>query len=131
MSPQARDAFLVDLRLAETATRSGVHASTQASTDRAWLEWIRFFRDLHQDPHLSTVPDATILLQVFAARIRDGRHSCSGQPIGHGTVSTSLRTVGQTFDLLGTPDPRLDPSGRIDICLSGQLGSYQQRDLPP
>lgn len=131
MSTQARDAFLLDLRVAEAATRAGVHATTQASTDRKWAEWTRFCRDLHQDPFLTSVRDPTILLQVFAQRVRDGRHSLSGRPVGHSTVSASLRAVGQTLALLGTPDPRLDPSGQVDIRLTRQIRSYKQRDPPP
>jgi hypothetical protein len=39
--------------------------------------------------------------------------------------------VGQTLALLGAPDPRLDPSGRIDLRLSRQLRSYHRHDPPP
>jgi hypothetical protein len=39
--------------------------------------------------------------------------------------------MGQTFSTLGCPDPRLQPSGKLDFRLSRQLSSYSKTDPPP
>jgi hypothetical protein len=39
--------------------------------------------------------------------------------------------VGQTFTTLRCPDPRLQPSGKLDFRLSRQLSSYAKVDPPP
>jgi hypothetical protein len=39
--------------------------------------------------------------------------------------------VGQAFTSLGQPDPRLLPSGKLDLRLSCQLTAYKKEDPPP
>jgi hypothetical protein len=39
--------------------------------------------------------------------------------------------VGQAFSALGQPDPRLLPSGKLDLRLSRQLTAYKKEDPPP
>jgi hypothetical protein len=46
-------------------------------------------------------------------------------------VEAALRAIGQTFSELGQTDPRLVPSGKLDLCLSRQLSTYKKRDPPP
>ncbi len=51
---------------------------------------------------LSDIPDPIHLLQVFANQVHDGCLAASGKPVGHATVSTALRHVGQTLAFMGT-----------------------------
>ena len=130
MPPSTRLAFLSDLRAAETAARSGVGKGTIANANTSWDLWRQFCRELNHDPHLQSVSDPILLLQVFAARVRDG--SLTGhKPVHAGTVATRLRDVGQTLSLLGTPDPRMNPSGSLDLRLARQLRHYSLADPPP
>jgi hypothetical protein len=46
-------------------------------------------------------------------------------------VEGALRAVGQTLAALGCPDPRLLPSGKLDLRLSRQLKAYAKKDPPP
>jgi hypothetical protein len=46
-------------------------------------------------------------------------------------VEDALRAVGQAFATLGRPDPRLQPSGKLDFRLSRQLTAYKKEDPPP
>jgi hypothetical protein len=46
-------------------------------------------------------------------------------------VEAALRAVGQTFSTLGYQDPRLQPSGKLDIRLQRQLQAYSKEDPPP
>jgi hypothetical protein len=39
--------------------------------------------------------------------------------------------VGQTLATLGSPDPRLQPSGKLDLRLSRQLSAYKKQEPPP
>lgn len=47
------------------------------------------------------------------------------------TVEGALRVVVQTFTTLGNINPRLTPSGKLDLWLSHQLSAYKKEDLPP
>jgi hypothetical protein len=47
------------------------------------------------------------------------------------TVEGALCAMGQTFTALGRPDPRLQPSGKLDFRLSWQLPGYSKADPPP
>jgi hypothetical protein len=46
-------------------------------------------------------------------------------------VEDAIRSVGQAFSALGYPDPRLQPSGKLDFHLSCQLTAYSKHDPPP
>jgi hypothetical protein len=46
-------------------------------------------------------------------------------------VEAALRAVGQTIATLGHRDPRLQPSGKLDIRLQRQLQAYSKDDPPP
>ena len=39
--------------------------------------------------------------------------------------------MGQTFTTLGSSDPCLTASGKLDLCISPQLAAYKKEDLPP
>ena len=80
---------------------------------------------------LSDIPDPIHLLQVFANQVHDGCLAASGKPVGHTTVSTALRHVGQTLAYMGTPDPCLDCQGAIDLHLKHQLRHYSKSGPPP
>lgn len=130
MPPTSRLAFLADLRAAETAARSGVSKGAIATSNTSWDLWRQFCQDLNHDPYLKSVTDPILLLQVFAARIRDG--SLTGnKPVTAGTVATRLRDVGQTLSLLGAADPRINPSGNLDLRLARQIRHYSITDPPP
>jgi hypothetical protein len=71
------------------------------------------------------------LLQLFANRYRDGILALSHTQVRARTVEGALRAVGQSFASLGLPDPRLQPSGKLDLRLSRQISAYKKQDPPP
>lgn len=131
MPLETRDAFLADLGASQAATRAGVTIKYSDRRDRTWDLWSGFCRSLCLDPTLRDIPDPVPPLQVFATRVRDGRLAASGKPVGHATVSTALRHIGQTLAYMGTPDPRLDCQGSVDLRLRHQLRHYSKSDPPP
>ena len=54
----------------------------------------------------------------------------SGAPVRARIVEGALRAVGQAFSALEQPDPRLLPSGKLDLRLSRQLTAYKKEDPP-
>jgi hypothetical protein len=46
-------------------------------------------------------------------------------------VEGALRAMGQTMATLGFLDPRLQPSGKLDLRLQRQLQAYAKQDPPP
>jgi len=71
------------------------------------------------------------LLQIFAARYRVGTLAPSCSHVKARTVEGALHAVGQTFASLGYSDPRLQPSGKLDLRLHRQLQAYEKHDPPP
>jgi hypothetical protein len=39
--------------------------------------------------------------------------------------------IGQTFSLLGHPDPRLNQVGKQDVCITRMLAAFSKKDPPP
>ena len=130
MPASARDALRTDISLVQAEARLGVVPSRATAADKTWDIWTRFCLQLDQDPLLSQISDKVQLVQVFARRLRDGRCSKSGQPLRAGTVADACTTVGQTFAMLGAPDPRKDHTGGIDFRLRRQLRHYGKQDPP-
>jgi hypothetical protein len=81
--------------------------------------------DLHTDPELVDVHDPIPILQIFAHRYREGILAPSGDKVCSRTVEGALCAVGQTFAALGDRDPRLLPSGKLELHLSLVVKRYK------
>jgi len=130
-SPVVRVDLERDLSLVKETMATGINATRRGAGDTAWDVWHTFCVDLHIDPYLQTLDDLIPLLQVFAHRYRNGTLAPSGAHIRSQTVEGALRAIGQALATLGSPDPRLQPSGKLDIRLSRQLSAYKKADPPP
>jgi hypothetical protein len=87
--------------------------------------------DLYLDPYLQQIADPILLLQVFAHRYRTGALAPSGTKVRFRTVEGALCSIGQALATLGSSDPHLQPSGKLDLRLSRQLSAYKKEDPPP
>jgi hypothetical protein len=126
------DALQRDSSTIDEAIRHGVsrgRLSTASTYERIW----HAFCEQHElDPYLANAPDPIFWLQVFAARIRDGRISASGKSVRAGTVGDALQLVAQTFTLVGERDPRMIPgTTTMHPRLRLLLKSYSKEDAPP
>ncbi len=101
------------------------------STDTGWCIWEQFCLDLACDPFLVDIADPAPLLQIFAERYRVGTLAPSHSHVKARTVESALRSIGQTLASLGFQDPRLQPSGKLDLRLRRQLQSYSKTDPSP
>jgi hypothetical protein len=90
-------------------------ATWQGTGDTVWDIWVTFCIVLHIDPYLQTVNDAIPLLQVFAHHYRSGTLAPRGAQVHSRMLEGALCSVGQALATLGSPDPRLQPSGKLDI----------------
>lgn len=120
-----------DLRLVKEAMHAGLHVTRRGSADNTWDIWQQFCESLHCDPYLQTIHDPIPLLQIFAHRYRTGALAPSGSTVHSRTVEGALRSIGQTLATLGSQDPRLQPSGKLNLHLARQLTSYKKADPPP
>ncbi len=120
-----------ELRTIKAHAAYGISANRAGADATTWDIWTDFCISLHCDPYLSTIDDPIPLLQIFADRYRMGTLAPSRTAVRSRTVEGALRAVGQTFASLGSPDPRLLPSGKLDLRLSRQLSAYSKRDPPP
>jgi len=130
-TPHKRDIIGSELRLIQDITATGMNSTRRGATDTTWDLWETFCTELRTDPYLQSVTDPIPLLQIFAHRYRIGQVAPSGAQVCSRTVEGALGAVGQTLALLGSLDPRLQPSGKLDLCLSRQLSAYQKQDPPP
>lgn len=109
----------------------GVCASRRGATDNTFNIWESFCLDHNIDPTLEQYQDPIPLLQVSGHRYRQGHLAPSQTQVRGRTVGDAIRAVGQTLAQLGHTDPRLQPSRKLDVCLSRQLSSYTKADPPP
>jgi hypothetical protein len=126
-----RDEVRADLGLLRAAFDAGVVPTRARSQDSYWAIWTDFSLAIGADPTLVDVDDPVLLLQLFAQRYRDGRIAPRHNPVKSRTVEDALRAVGQGFARVGTPDPRLTESGKLDFRLLRQLKGYTRADPPP
>jgi hypothetical protein len=83
------------------------------------------------DPTGTDVPDIIPLLQVFAHCYRTGEISPSQSAVRGHTVGDALCAIGQMMAHMGLDDPRLQPSGKLDLRLSHLLSVYNKAVPPP
>ena len=128
----ALDAITGDLLSIARAVALGICVSRANATTSTWDLWCHFCSSLGiADPTLQHLHDPIPVLQLFAHRYRLGIISPSKTPVRGRTVGDAVRAVGQTLAGLGRPDPRLQPSGKLEFRLSRQLASYNKSDPPP
>ena len=126
-----RNAFLADLSTADETRRSSVCPKRASAKDGHWSTWQEFCATLNLDPYLETKPQKLSFLEVFAVRLRNGTITPSGRPIGSRAVEDYLRTVAAEIASLGSPNPRLDASGRIVPGLAQLQSAWSKEDPPP
>ena len=131
MDAAARTSFLADLRAAQHAVSFGVTASRSSAADTHWQQWAHYCAQLAVDPLLQNEPDPVVLLQVYLHRYRTGVLAPSGRQVKARTAENALRSVGQTFSAMGSPDPRLASSGDMDFRITRQISYYKKQDPPP
>ncbi len=109
----------------------GISSGRAVSANTSWGIWQEFCASLYQDAFLLDNPDPIPLLMLFVNRYRIGTIAPSGSNVRSRTVENALRAIGQTLATLGRPDPRLQPSGKLDLRLHRQLKGYTRQDPPP
>ena len=127
----AANELRADLGLVQAAVRSGVIPGRASAADRHWQIWVTFATSLSIDPWLFDVVDPIPILQVFAARYRDGRLAPRKGPVRSRMVEDAIRSVGQAFARMGAKDIHKDALGGIDFRLQCQLKSYGRADPAP
>ena len=103
---------------------TGVSAGYAQSLDSNWRQWTIFCAEIGLDPLLKNIADPVPFLQIFAHRIRTGRHATNGLPVTKRTVEHYVHAVGQAITALGAIDPRHNRNGETDFRLYRQLRSY-------
>jgi hypothetical protein len=132
LPPATRDELGRDAGLVEDAMRAGLSRGRNTSATTYGTIWATFRQQLGMAPNFAPGEDPIPWLQIFGQRVRDGRLSASGNPVGSGQVADALLFVAQAHTMLGAPDPRkLTGSGTIDPRLSRQISGYHKKDPPP
>jgi hypothetical protein len=127
----ARAQARTDFSIIEKDMAMGLCSSRRGAQHTANNVWDTFCAALAIDTTLADTNDPIPALQLFAHRYRVGAIAPSGGKVRGKTVADVLRALGQTFAHLGLPDPRLTPSGQLDLRLTRQLAAYnKQDDLP-
>jgi hypothetical protein len=98
---------------------------------RAWTSWCKYIAaNGLNDPFLQyQTPSSRLhVLLAFAAKIRSGDLG-KGKQVKLGTVTSTVRFVGQTFQLAGHSDPRTLPgSKQLHLALSRLYSAYKHID---
>jgi hypothetical protein len=129
-SPAPND-FLRDLGFAQAEVAHGVVPSRSTAAAAHWTKWEAYCDTIGIHPTLREVSDPIPYLQVFAYRFRHGHINTTRRPVRKRTVEGALRSVGQAFAAVGSPDPRFTPQGKLEFRLKRQLASYDRLDPPP
>jgi hypothetical protein len=131
MDPNVTISFRRDFGLAKADVAHGVVSSRAAAALGHWSTWCDFCATLSLDPTLQELEDPIPFLQFFLYRYRTSAIAPSGRQVRSRTVEDALRSVGQMFASVGSPDPRLNAVGKIDFRIQRQLSCYKKQDPPP
>jgi hypothetical protein len=135
-TPEARNAVLADLSVAEEEADAGVVPKRSKAKDGHWTVWETFIADLPGvDPYLTGLSKRTklSLLQVFARRLRSGAIAPRSHSLRGGSVADYVRTVGAEIALMDDEDgdPRMSAPGVLHPRIENLQRSYNKADPPP
>ena len=132
-SAETRDAFFIDLRLAEETSITSVTPKRAQTKDTHWRIWEAYCTSLGIDKYFRGVGQQLPILQVFASRLRSGQISPSGIALRVGSVCDYVSTAGEEISRMGPEnrDPRYGVGGKIHVVLRQQYKSYSNDDPPP
>jgi hypothetical protein len=131
LPPDVRNNFGRDYGLAQQDVKAGVVSSRAQGAEGHWKTWLAYCSELGINPTLQEFQDPIPILQVFIRRYRIGEIAPSKRQVRSRTVEDALRSVGQAFATVGSPDPRLNSQGNIDFRIQRQLACYTKQDPPP
>ena len=97
-----------------------------------WRLWESFCTSLDITPiPLPTSNNAIPLLQLFAQQYRTGAIAPGRHPVQSRTVEDAVQAVGQAYARMGSPGPRLNCHGKLDILMTSLYRAWQRDDEPP
>lgn len=131
LDPNEAVSFRRDFGLAQADVAAGVVSSRAAASVGHWNTWCTYCHKIGVDPTLQEYEDPVPFIQVFMYRYRSGEIAPSRHRVRSRTVEDAVRSVGQTFATVGSPDPRLNYVGKIDFRIQRQLSCYSKQDPPP
>ena len=111
--------------------QEGVSSGQAQAAKIEWAQWEKFCLELALDLLLQTIQNKVPILQVFGQRLWTGVLAPKGSPLCARLVEDYLQHVGQTFLGVGTKDPRLNSSKKIDFCIVRMINSWKKKDPPP
>jgi hypothetical protein len=115
----------------QAEVKAGVVPSRATAADQHWRIWTEYCLRHSLDPTLEGIEDPVPFIQIFAYKYRHGLINPSQKQVRSRTVEDAVRSVGQTFAAMGSPDPRLTPAGKHDFRLRRQYNCYAKADPPP
>lgn len=131
MDPATANVFRRHLRAVQAEVKAGVVPSRASAAESHWQLWQRFCLRHSLDYTLEGINDPVPFLQIFAYEYRHGIIAPSQRQVRSRTVENAVRSIGQAFAAVGSPDPRLTASGKHDFRLRRQYTSYAKIDPPP
>ena len=106
--------------------------SVQRDSSTSWRLWTECCAGLGVDSSLHSVPgDKMPRLQLFSHQYRHRSLTGRERPVRSCTVEDAVRSVGQTFARMGSPDPRLSSFGVLHLRLSTLFQAWKKSDEPP
>ena len=90
---------------AHKAVTEGLSTSRLRKDNTAWKQWDTFCTCLHIPHYLQDISDKIPFLQIFSHKVRTGVLAANNKPIQKRSVEQYIRSMGQIFAAVGSPDP--------------------------
>ena len=78
------------------------------------------------DPFIQTFKDKVPILQIFAHSVLSGELAANRNPVRAQTAEDYIQFVAQTFQYVGTKDPRLNSADKQDFRLQRTWLSWKK-----
>jgi hypothetical protein len=131
-TPAHQNYLVADCVAAQVACESAVQRKTHKDQTWSWDRWTEYCGWIGlSDPFLNNIPRTSRikLIGTFAVAMCDARFSGpSYDRLAHGSVTSAISHVCQTFREHGRPNPSLDNDGKPGFLLQRELRSFKKID---
>ncbi len=129
-NPAQQNYLVADCIAAQVARESAVQQKTHKDQSRLWDRWTEYCGWIGLlDPFLDNIPCTSRikLVDTFAVAMRKARFSGpSYDQLAHGSLTSAISHVCQTFREHGRPNPSLDNNGKPGFLLQRELRSFKK-----
>ena len=128
VEPASQTRFWNSFSTATEDIREGLHVDQDTATNSHWTKWAYLYSRVALNPLLVAYKYPVPILNTVSWDYRTGDIAPNSHGVQSRTVEDVVRLIGQAIAILGSKDPRMMSTGKIDGRLQLQFRCYSWKD---